>query len=195
MFCETEPVIESSGNLTFAPYNVSYPQQDKHLTAVEFNTEENKWDMIFDFTDTNESGEKETHHKLMDPSEFSKVEKQVEGFEDPLTNPFPIPQRYGGTGADNDLTKKEEDGTFDIRTTSKEDAEKIYEEHQKQQEQQEEPKDADPQLQEEGFGAGQDSKIYFEEKLKIYQSKETLDFRLKTENFRNPLVKLEEILS
>ena len=72
LFTETEPAIESSNNLTFAPYNVSYPHQDEHLTQSELNPEDNKWDLIFDFTETNEAGEKELHYKLMDPSEFNK---------------------------------------------------------------------------------------------------------------------------
>lgn len=58
LFCETEPVIESSNNLTFAPYNVAYPLQDKHAEATELDVNENKWDMIFDFTDTNTNGVK-----------------------------------------------------------------------------------------------------------------------------------------
>ena len=44
-----------------------------------------------------------------------------------------MPVRYGGTAPDNDLSQHEGDGTFDIRTTSKEDAEKLYEMHQQQQ--------------------------------------------------------------
>lgn len=49
-------------------------------------------------------------------------------------NPFPVPQRYGGTAADNDLNANRPEGeTFDIRTTSAADAQKIYEEHQKRQ--------------------------------------------------------------
>lgn len=59
----------------------------------------------------------------------------VEGFDDPDTyvNPFAIPQRYGGNAADNDLGKKHEGETFDIRTTSAADAQKIYDEHQRLQ--------------------------------------------------------------
>ena len=37
LFCETEPVIESSTNLTFDPYNVSYPLQDKHVEAADLD--------------------------------------------------------------------------------------------------------------------------------------------------------------
>jgi hypothetical protein len=150
LFCATEPVIESSTNLIFGPYNVSYPLQDKHAEAADLNIGENKWDMVFDFTDTNETGEKIhflhldinmltiCHHSLIDPSLFKIVEQPVEGFDDPMVNPFELPQRYGGYAEDHDLSKKKEgddiDGseqTFDIRTTSAADATKMYEEHQR----------------------------------------------------------------
>lgn len=59
----------------------------------------------------------------------------VEGFDDPdaIINPFAIPHRYGGNAADNELGKKDEGHTetFDIRTTSQADAQKIYEDHQR----------------------------------------------------------------
>jgi hypothetical protein len=140
LFCETEPVIESSTNLTFGPYNVSYPLQDQHAEAADLDIRENKWDMVFDFTDTNETGEKISHHSLIDPSLFKIVEQPVEGFDDDsMVNPFEIPHKYGGTAVDHDLSKKKgediasSEQTFDIRTTSAADAQKIYEEHQRKQ--------------------------------------------------------------
>lgn len=165
LFCETEPVIESSNNLTFAPYNVSYPQQDQHLAACELSPEENKWDMIFDFTDTNETGKKTVHHQLLDPSQFEQLEKPVEGFSDVCVNPFPIPKRYGGSAADNDLNAARPEGeTFDIRTTSKEDAQKIYEEHQKKQDELEQQK-----LGQSKFPSKSFAQIYFYFILKFYR--------------------------
>lgn len=134
-------MIESSGNLTFAPYNVSYPLQDEHLTACELDPSVNNWDKVFDFTDTSESGEKTVHHNLLDPAEFQRIDKAIEGFSQASVNPFAIPTKYGGTAPDNDLTQHEGDGTFDIRTTSKEDAEMIYQQHQDQQLQQEQAND------------------------------------------------------
>lgn len=133
LFCETDPVIESSADLTFAPYNVQYPLQAEHLAASELEAGVNNWDKVFNFTDTNETGEKLVHHKLLEPSEFQIIDKPVEGFDQPLVNPFAVPQRYGGTAPDNDLTQHEGDGTFDIRTTSKEQAEELYQQHQNQE--------------------------------------------------------------
>jgi hypothetical protein len=47
-------VIESSNNLTFAPYDFCYPHLDEHVKAVGFNVEATKWNLIFDFTPRND---------------------------------------------------------------------------------------------------------------------------------------------
>jgi hypothetical protein len=45
-----DPIIESSNDLTFAPYNLAYPYLDEHLQKVGFDINTNKWELIFDFT-------------------------------------------------------------------------------------------------------------------------------------------------
>jgi hypothetical protein len=50
LYTPNDPIIESSKNLKFAPYNVSYPLLDQHATTVGFDVTQNKWDLIFDFT-------------------------------------------------------------------------------------------------------------------------------------------------
>ena len=125
-------MIESSERLTFAPYNLAYPKLEEHVEAVGFDVEENKWDMIFDFTDTNEAGEKITHFKMLEPANYQLKEQPVEDMDEQPEFPFSIPQRYGGNAKDNDLMKKEPEGeVFDIRTTSAADAQKIFEEHER----------------------------------------------------------------
>jgi len=37
LYVNNDPIIESSSNLKFAPYNVSYPLLDKHATSVGFD--------------------------------------------------------------------------------------------------------------------------------------------------------------
>lgn len=133
LFCETDPVIESSEGLIFAPYNLAYPLQDQHVEAAGLKTEHNKWDLIFDFTDTTESGEKIRHYELLDPNEFGTIEQYVEGMDDEPVFAFPLPRSYGGTLEDNHHAHKEESTTFDIRTTSAADAQKIFEEQQRRQ--------------------------------------------------------------
>jgi len=37
LYVANDPIIESSSNLTFAPYNVAYPLLDEHVKAAGFN--------------------------------------------------------------------------------------------------------------------------------------------------------------
>jgi len=64
LYALNDPIIESSGNLTFAPYNVAYPLLDKQAASVGFDTTVNKWDLIFDFT----KGETKDNYQFLDPS-------------------------------------------------------------------------------------------------------------------------------
>jgi hypothetical protein len=57
LYVSSEPIIESSSKITFGPYNVAYPLLDKHAEECGFDTSANKWDLIFDFTESS-SGEK-----------------------------------------------------------------------------------------------------------------------------------------
>lgn len=42
LYCLTEPSIEFSSNITFAPYNFSYPSQDDHFDIAELDPKTNK---------------------------------------------------------------------------------------------------------------------------------------------------------
>ena len=78
LYAANDPIIESSSNLTFAPYNVAYPLLDEHAKAAGFDTSKllyrlknlgvNKWDLIFDFT-KDESGQK-SNFNILEPSKF-----------------------------------------------------------------------------------------------------------------------------
>lgn len=58
--------------------------------------------------------------------------------DDYPVNPFAVPKSYGGDAEDFDSSQKQHNGeTFDIRTTSAADAQKIYEDHQRRQEEEE----------------------------------------------------------
>ena len=67
LFAANEPVIESSSNLRFAPYNVAYPGQTDHALAAGLKIDENKWDLIFDFT-KNQSGD--LNFSVMEPRDW-----------------------------------------------------------------------------------------------------------------------------
>lgn len=87
LYALNDPIIESSGNLTFAPYNVAYPQLDKQAETVGFDTTVNKWDLIFDFT----KGETKDNYKFLEPSQFKIITKEIEGFEERPVLVFPYP--------------------------------------------------------------------------------------------------------
>lgn len=132
LYVQTDPIIESASNLVFAPYNLAYPLLDQHIQACEMDVSENKWDLVFDFTSTDESGEKVQHHKLLDPSEFQMITKTIEGIDDEPVEAIPVPAKYGGSGRDNNHNQPKVEGeTFDIRTTTAADAQKIFEEHER----------------------------------------------------------------
>jgi len=50
LYAQNQPIIESSQGLRFAPYNLAYPFLDKHAIAAGLSKDDNKWDMVYDFT-------------------------------------------------------------------------------------------------------------------------------------------------
>lgn len=97
LFAANDPIIESSQDLTFAPYNFAYPLMDQHAASANLKTDVNKWNMIFDFT-TKSDG---TNFKVMDPSEWQMVKTPVDGMEEQPVVAFPYPEKYGGTISDS----------------------------------------------------------------------------------------------
>lgn len=67
LYAQSDPIIESSNNLVFAPYNISYPLLAQHAEAVGFNTSINKWNLIFDFTQ-NQKGD--SNFSVLAPEEW-----------------------------------------------------------------------------------------------------------------------------
>lgn len=50
LYCKSDPVIESSEDLAFAPWAASYPGCSKHFEMLKFDPQKNHWNAIFDFT-------------------------------------------------------------------------------------------------------------------------------------------------
>ena len=96
LFASNDPIIESSNNLTFYPYNVTYPKLREHATAADLPIAENKWDLIFDFT-KKKSG---SNFSIGDAKDWKIERIQVEGLEEVKDAVFPYPQKYGGTVPD-----------------------------------------------------------------------------------------------
>jgi hypothetical protein len=65
LHAQNDPVIEASSNLRFAPYNIAYPQLGAHVQAAGLNPNENKWELVFDFSNKGES-----NFAVIPPEEF-----------------------------------------------------------------------------------------------------------------------------
>eukprot|EP00933_Yihiella_yeosuensis_P040263 TRINITY_DN34530_c0_g1_i1.p1 TRINITY_DN34530_c0_g1~~TRINITY_DN34530_c0_g1_i1.p1 ORF type:complete len:461 (-),score=97.52 TRINITY_DN34530_c0_g1_i1:74-1456(-) len=50
LHAHTEPIIESSEELSFAPFSASYPGLSRHFEEAKFNAGKNMWKAIFDFS-------------------------------------------------------------------------------------------------------------------------------------------------
>ena len=91
LYCPSDPHIESSFDIKFAPYNFSYPQQDKDFKKAGFDPSNNRWCKVSD-----QSPSTGVHFSLLPTNMFKKSERMIEGYGVPI-NPVPIPQQYGGT--------------------------------------------------------------------------------------------------
>lgn len=126
------------------------------MRDAELPPEENRWDLVFDFTETNEDGEKENHFKTLDSSQFSIVTKQVEGFEDVEPSCLPVPESYsanlsdftGGTFTDNDPNQRQQhDGMMEFGfDTNLEEAQKAFDQQNEPQAEQAEPSMDEPAI-------------------------------------------------
>lgn len=50
LYSHTEPVIESSSNIKFHPFNHFYPRLSEHLFNANLSPWNNNWSDVFDFT-------------------------------------------------------------------------------------------------------------------------------------------------
>jgi len=73
------------------------------MAAAELKPELNKWDLVFDFTETDDAGNKIDNFHTLDPSKFSIVNLPIEGFDAPASQ-LPLPKKFGGELEDNDPT-------------------------------------------------------------------------------------------
>ena len=56
LYVKTEPIIETSHNVRFAPFNAAYRGHSKHLAAAGL-TSPNLWYAVYDFNDEAKTGE------------------------------------------------------------------------------------------------------------------------------------------
>jgi hypothetical protein len=109
VYTPNDPIIESSTNLTFAPYNLRYPFLKEHSESACITgqfidddnitvTKTNHWNSIFDFT------KKEVpNYNLLNAQEFKidqaqqLLNKTIEGKGSDPDFLFELPLEYGGT--------------------------------------------------------------------------------------------------
>lgn len=148
VYSPNEPIIESSKNLVFAPYNLKYPwlkeHSDKADVVGQFTDDDgivqqkvNRWNQIHDFTKRSDGG---LNYRLLPPQEFAiqrledlgiDLQDPPVGFEDFL---YELPEEYGGSLREADLQERKNGlMAFDIRTGMSE-AQKAFEKKEEQKE-------------------------------------------------------------
>ena len=110
LYSANDPVIEASSGLRFAPFNLGYPKLREQAAAAELDPNENKWELIFDFTE-----KKESNFGVIPPSEWRTETLTIPGDDSPPEMVFDYPKRYGGTLSDEPPKSSAEDGAFDIK--------------------------------------------------------------------------------
>mmetsp|Transcript_104680 Transcript_104680/g.296242 ORF Transcript_104680/g.296242 Transcript_104680/m.296242 type:complete len:463 (+) Transcript_104680:186-1574(+) len=50
LYAKTEPIIETSKDLSFAPWSAHYPKCTEHFSRAGFKPNENLWNAVFDFS-------------------------------------------------------------------------------------------------------------------------------------------------
>jgi protein XRP2 len=111
LYAANDPVIEASSNLKFGPFNLSYPKLGEHAAAAELNPNENKWELVFDFTDKGSP-----NYTVIPPAEWKT---EVLNLPDSDAQPeavFDYPKRYGGNASDEPPESSAEHNAFGITT-------------------------------------------------------------------------------
>ena len=57
LYCKTEPCIETSTDMKFAPFNGAYQGHRKAMLKADLDPAINKWDAVYDFNDPSETRE------------------------------------------------------------------------------------------------------------------------------------------
>jgi hypothetical protein len=86
LYSGSDPSIEYSDGLRFAPLNFSYPDQDIHFRKTKLDLDKKLWSSVFDFNLT----EGETHWSILPPDEFVEKVRAIEGMSEPV-NPIQRP--------------------------------------------------------------------------------------------------------
>ena len=55
LYAANDPIIEASSGLRFGPFNLGYPKLAEQARNAELDPAVNKWELVFDFSQGNES--------------------------------------------------------------------------------------------------------------------------------------------
>jgi len=123
----TDPVIERSTELTFAPFNGAYHGLRKHCESARLNPNDNHWRLVFDFNKGGSGGYGITgeHHKLDENKGDDWVFKTPQGDCSALPCENPVPadavattESEGGSGfSHGDTAKMKSNKTETVTTT------------------------------------------------------------------------------
>jgi len=80
LYCKTDPVIETSSWLKFAPFNGAYPGLTSQFASANLNPAENKWLNIFDFNKDDDSIP-QPHWLLLERAGWTEWAVPVDGNE------------------------------------------------------------------------------------------------------------------
>mmetsp|Transcript_60790 Transcript_60790/g.130631 ORF Transcript_60790/g.130631 Transcript_60790/m.130631 type:complete len:503 (+) Transcript_60790:73-1581(+) len=74
LYTKTEPIIEESQDLSFAPWCASYPKCVSHFTQVGFDPQRNFWNAVFDFTGSAEK----SHWRILPLEEVVELKLELD---------------------------------------------------------------------------------------------------------------------
>lgn len=74
LYSKTEPIIETSQELAFAPWAAYYPQCSSHFSKLGFNPNRNLWNAVFDFTGKLDA----SHWRILPVQEVVELRMQLD---------------------------------------------------------------------------------------------------------------------
>ena len=136
LYTPNDPIVESSSDLIFAPYNFKYPLLRQHVDKAEligeFTDDDgvvqkkvNKWSQIYDFTKREDDA---LNFKLLDPSEFKiincnsvndKLQMNDDVTDEEKDYLYELNVDYGGSLSNEVVKAADSLMAFDIKTGAK----------------------------------------------------------------------------
>lgn len=111
LYTASEPVLNSSSQITFAPYNLAYPCLRSHFDKAQLDPRKNLWSRVRTDLDYG------TAWSLLPTQQFFVDRKDLQDHPSP-DDPVPRPELYGGilkgeivVGSQNRLKRKETEDT------------------------------------------------------------------------------------